>query len=739
PSGRTVDIFTRDNLKNPVMANYGPFTYTDMTMTLFSYVLPAYYMEYEEGMYMGYRYYETAHDIGAAGFTYGELDGKGGVKTEGEVTYPFGYGLSYTTFEQKITNFEDLGDTISVDVQVSNTGDRAGKEVVQLYFTPPYTDYDKENYIEKPTVTLCAFAKTKELAPGASETVTLTIDKDEFTSFAAHHDNGDGTTGCYMLEEGTYTVSLRKNSHDVLDSRSFEQKETVFYDNTNPRGYEIDKQAALDDEGNVLNYPEKRMADPEAKFVAATALFPYMDEYMETQSTILTRANWDATVPVYEQRADYYVPANKPLAQNFKDLIDERNNFDAATNKQIGTNPDSVVYTDQMPAAGQQNGMTLSDMRGKDYYDPAWDSLLDQIDFAKDHDQIEEFLLSSNYYTPAIDSIGLPTIIHTEGANGIRLAFAKAEQMKTVTWCMCPVMAATWNVELAEQVGAAMAAEALANGVTARYSPAFNIHRSPFSGRNMEYYSEDPYLTGSFVSNMLNGSTNGGLIEYMKHFVLNDQETNRSTIYTWATEQTAREIYMKPFEMCIRLAKKTITYVADSEGTLATKVMRGAGGMMYSMNTFGPCTTWVNYDLATRLVRDEWNFHGLTNTDWTYPMGETDYTDMAILAGVDTWLTGNSKMTGGAGWMNFEIKDMESATVRQAYREAVHHAAYQIANSNAMQGVGPGSITYYETSPWVYYLTVADVICGLVVLGGILWMIARGRKAKRNPEEYRTR
>ena len=740
PSGRTVDIFTRDNLANPVMANYGDYDYTNVSGMLGV----ANYLEYAEGMYVGYRYYETAHDIGEKGFVYGELDGQGGVSVAGEVTYPFGYGLSYTDFEQSILSFKDRGGELAVEVEVKNVGDAAGKEVVQLYFNPPYTDYDRENGVEKPTATLCAFAKTDIIPAGGSETVSLTIDKEEFTSFVSNRDNGDGTTGCYMLEEGTYEISLRANSHEVIETREYEQGETIFYDNSNPRSYEVEKQAAMADDGTLLNYPEKRAIDEDATFIAATALFPYMDEYMNTQSTLLTRANWDATVPVYTPRGDFYTAPTKTLSQEFVDLIAERTNFDAATNKQIGTNPDSEIYTDQMPVSNQDNGLVVSDLRGKDYYDPMWDDLLDQIDWEADHDAIEELLLSSNYYTPEIESIGLPRIIHTEGANGIRVGGSKDQQMLTVTWCMCPVMASTWNVELAEDIGAAMAAEALANGISSRYSPAFNLHRSPFSGRNMEYYSEDPFLTGMFVANMLNGSTDGGLIEQMKHFGLNDQETNRSGttgggVYTWATEQTVREIYNKPFEMAIRMARRTVKYTADENGTVAEKVMRGANGMMIAQNSFGPTVVWGNYDLVTKLIRNEWNFHGIINTDWTFPMTQDDYTDMVIFAGCDVWLTGNSKMTGGAGWMNYEIKDMESATARTAYREAIHHVAFQIANSGAMQGVAPGSITYYDTSPWVIWLTAANVAAYALIAGGIVWIVVRAVHEKKHPEQYRKR
>lgn len=734
PSGRTVDIYTRNHLENPVMANYGNYGYSNVSDT-YNRSSEAKYLEYQEGVYVGYRYYETAYDIGAANFTYGKLDGKGAVVIPGAVAYPFGYGLSYTQFEQRITGWTENSGEILVEVTVTNVGDVAGKDVVQLYFNPPYTDFDIENRVEKPTATLCAFAKTKLLEAGASQTLTLEIDKDEFTSFVATRDNGDGTFGCYMLEEGVYEISLRANSHDIIEMREYQQKTTVFYDNSNPRQYEIDKQAALDNNGNVLNYPEKQEADPDAKFIAATALFPYLDDYMNSQSVVLSRANWDETVPVYTQRKNYYLTPTKTISQKFVDMIEGYRNYDASTNKYIGTNSDSHIYTDVMPLVKQDNGLTLSDMRGKSFYHEDWKKLLDQIDWEKDRDAIEEFLVSSNYYTPEISSIGLPRIIHTEGANGIRLANAKSEQYKTVTWCMCPNMAATWNIELAEQIGSAMAAEALANGVTARYSPAYNLHRSPFSGRNMEYYSEDPYLTGYFVAHMLNGSTSGGMIEYMKHFALNDQETNRNTNYTWATEQTAREIYMKPYEMCIRLARKTIKYTADENGTVATKTVRGANAMMYAYNAIGPVRTWTNYDLCTELVRNEWNFHGVTNTDWSSEKKSGDYCDMVIFAGCDSWLTGNSKRVGNG----FKIQDMESATAITAYRNAIHHVAYQIANSNAMQNVAPGSITYYDESPWVSWLFMGQLAAYSLVGLLFAWNVVRTIVSKTKPEKYRTK
>lgn len=750
PSGRTYDILARDFLKGPEMANFGDFEYSNLKtstwgiMSIFTGVAeesPAKYVEYAEGVYMGYRYYETAHDIGAKNFTYGKLDGKGGVAEEGAVCYPFGYGLSYSKFDQSIVSYSDSGDKISLSVKVVNNGAFDGKEVVQVYFNPPYTEYDRNNGVEKPTATLCAFAKTGVIkAGGGSETVNLEFSKEELTSFNASRDNGDGTKGCYMLEEGTYEISLRKNSHEIIEKREFTQGQTVFYDNTNPRVYEKEKQALLDDEGNMLPEAERSLKDPSVGFTAAVSLFPYMDEYMKEMTTPLTRANWDETVPVYTPRADFNVSPKKELKQKFVDLVNERNNFDAETNKQLGNMEGSKVYADKQPTSKQDNGLKVSDMRGKDYYDENWEKLLDELNWEKDGAAIQEFILSSNYYTPEIESIGLPNVKHTEGANGIRVASSKSDQQLTVTWCMCPVMAATWNVELAEDIGSAMAAEALANGVTSRYSPAFNTHRSPFTGRNMEYFSEDPFLTGMFVTNMLNGSTTGGLIEHMKHFGLNDQETNRNWMHTWASEQTVREIYNKPFEMCIRNARKTIKYIADDNGTVKTKVMRGATGMMVAQNAFGPCIAHVNYDLVTELVRNEWNFQGVINTDWQSPFGDkTDYTGMVVRAGVDCWLTGNSCTTSGSIYgmpISFALKDTESATARTAYREAIHHIAFQIANSNAMQGVAPGAIVYYDMSPWKVLLIVGNVIAYTLIAGGIVWIVLRALREKKYPEQY---
>ena len=382
-----------------------------------------------------------------------------------------------------------------------------------------------------------------------------------------------------------------------------------------------------------------------------------------------------------------------------------------------------------MPAGNQDNGLTVMDMRGKDYYDENWDLLLNQINWEGEKEAIEEIVTNSNYYTKELASIGLPRVIACEGANGIRVGLPEEMQKITVTWTMCPSVAATFNVDLAREQGEALAAEALANGITARMSPAFNIHRSPFTGRNLEYFSEDPLLSGKIVTGMLNGSTNGGLIEHIKHFGLNDQETNRSNrLYTWATEQVVREIYNKPFEIVIREARKTVKYTADKEGNTATRVMRGANAMMVAQNMLGPTTAFANYDLNTRLVRDEWGFTGTLITDWFSVSGS--WSEGVLLSGCDTIMQGN---TAGAG------KDMphyDTATIRTALRETIHRIAYNIANSNALQNAPPGTIIYYDISPWKIWLIVLNVVVYVIAAAGIVCVVLRLVDESKHPNKY---
>ena len=286
PSGRTVDIWTADFTADPSYQAIGDHRYTNYKVTSGSYTdggtFNGMYNEYMEGVYMGYRYYETAAEVDPS-FDYDKT-----------VVFPFGYGLSYTTFTQELTDLSDDGYLVTAKVKVTNTGSTAGKEVVQLYYTAPYTELDAAEHIEKPACNLVAFSKTSLLEAGKSEELTLRFTWDDLTSYAAWHNNGNGTTGCYMLEAGDYTISLRGNSHAVLDSKIITRGDTIWYDGSDDshiRQTEKDAQSTLDDEGNPTGIPMN------GSFVAATNLFQISTDYMDANSTILTRSDWEGTQP----------------------------------------------------------------------------------------------------------------------------------------------------------------------------------------------------------------------------------------------------------------------------------------------------------------------------------------------------------------------------------------------------------------------------------------------------------
>ena len=710
PSGRTVDIWPADFTADPSYQAIGDHRYTNYTVTSGSYsdggTFNGMYNEYMEGVYMGYRYYETAAEVDPA-FDYGKA-----------VVFPFGYGLSYTSFSQELVDLSDDGYTITAKVKVTNTGDKAGKEVVQLYLNPAYTDLDASERIEKPTRYLVAFGKSAMIEPGKSETVTLTCNWDDLTSYAAYHDNGNGTTGCYVLEEGDYTLSINRDSHTVLDQKTLTRSETIFYDGSDDahiRQTEKDAQSVLDKDGNPTGVPMN------GKFVAATNLFQISTDYMNANSSILTRTDWAGTQPVG-------VP-EKAIDESFIPYLGLEITFDPNTDPRFGNVEGSIVYTDTHPVSGQSNGLQLSDLRDADYDDPRWEQLLDQLDFTADKDNILGNVSGAAYLTFAVDSIGLPATKDADGANGLKVSdvieggSSGYVMSKTSTFGMAPLLAATWNTELMYEFGAALGQEALMHDVTGWYSPAINLHRSLLSGRVFEYYSEDPVLSGWMAAAAISGAMDNGMACYLKHFALNETETGRaSLIYTWADEQTMRELYLKAFEIAIKNAKATLRYYGDN-AVLESKTIRATTAVMTSQ----PCVGWVSgechYELLTLLLRNEWGFRGVAHSDYWVWNGD-NLRDLALRAGLDTYLCNNAPM--------WKILDYESATARTQLRRATRNLAYMVVNSNAMQGIAPGSVIQVGTSPWIYALAAIDAVIVLLVAGGIILLIRRGKKIKQS-------
>lgn len=736
PSGRTPDIFVRDLTKDPTYLNIGDvdgFTYTNTDglapMKSKHYAAsrkasgPMNYIEYEEGMYMGYRYYETAA-AEIDGYAYGELNADGSVKTAGEVIYPFGYGLSYAEFSQEITSFTGNKDKVSVTVKVTNTKGSKGKEVVQVYFEPPYTTADAANKIEKPAVTLAGFGKTKELATGESDYITVEFATSDMASYSVSHQNDDGTntTGCYMLSAGEYKISLRKNSHDVIDARTFDISDTIWFDNDNPRSSETSAQAVLDDNGNPTSVAAKGEFDvSENTFVTATNRFEDSTRYMNEVAQNLTRSDFDVSKLVAGEK---YKAAPQWVA-------DALSPFDYATDALLGNVSGSKIYKSEAPKGGEEHDLVVSAMRGLSYYDPTWDELLNQLDYSST--QLMTLIFYDQYCTHELDEIGLGTTISRDGPQGITLKTDSfdAETHKVCAFSSAPIVAATFNADLAYAYGEALGQEMLTLGYTGWYAPGLNIHRTAFSGRNFEYYSEDPLLSGKIAARVVSGAGDQGVTSYIKHFALNDNDTNRANICVWANEQVMREIYLRSFEICVKEARMTVKYIADESGKQITKIMRASTALMTAYNYIGTTFSGGSYALIEETLRGEWGFRGAIISDMT---GTNEFASPTSWRRDEMIRAGNDMVL----WVKeIAAQDTSSATAQWRMRDAVHNIAYMIANSNAMQGVAPGSVVYYTMSPWAICLLVANIVIDAFVLVMIVLIVLRALDAKKRPENYK--
>ncbi len=712
PSGRTVDIWPADLTAGPTYTAIGEHTYTNLSTASGSYTdggeFNRTFNEYREGVYMGYRWYETADEVDPS-FDY-----------DAEVTFPFGHGLSYTTFEKKLDSVVEADGTVTATVTVTNTGTIAGKDVVEIYTSSPYTALDEELGIEKPARVLTAFDKTKLLEPGESQTIELTFATEDLASYSYAHDNGNGTLGCYVLEAGDYAVSLCENSHDVIDSATVTIDETVFYDgsdNDHVRDTEKAMQADLDAEGNVI-------LDDGTTFVAATNRFQNMSDYMANESELLTRADWVGTQPD--------VPETREMPEAYAERHDLYITFDPETDPEYGNVEGSLVYAAEAPVSGADNGLVASDLRGLAYDDPKWDLLLDQIDWDADAKAIKLNFSGDAYMTQPIDSIGLPGTTDEDGANGLKVPGGPDQGYdltKSSSTGFAPLMASTWNVELVYRMAAAFGQESLQHGINGWYSPAINLHRSAFSGRVFEYYSEDPLLSGKLAAAAISGAGDQGMFCYLKHFALNETDTGRSKlICTWADEQTMRELYLRPFEIAFREGRMTVNYL-DESGAMQSVVKRAGTAVMASQTCLGTQLGHTNRALLTDLLRGEWNFEGMVISDyWTW--NGDNHRDLAMRNGCDTYL--NMPMS-----LMWSISDYDSATSRTAMRQAIHNTAYAVVNSNAMQGAVPGSTFKVNPASWQYVIWAITAVAALLIANAIRMIVKRGKDELAHPELYK--
>lgn len=627
PSGRLVDTWAADFTKNPSFVNFGTGCLPDTTD---KYDGGMYYsVDYEEGIYVGYRYYETR----------GETDGEDWYNAN--VVYPFGYGLSYTTFDWTVGDASaseiELGTTITVPVTVKNTGSVAGKEVVQLYASAPYT----LGGIEKAHKVLVGFAKTKLLQPGESETVTVSFDPYSAASYDYRDANNNGFSG-YELEAGEYTLYVSRNAHESEKTIALKLAADV----------QIGTDPTTDSE--VVN----RYTDSEN----------FLDSDWQLD-TMLSRADWEGTWPT-PQTAQQHAGTDRLYEEIRSEEHNNPTDFDSEEYPWFGEEP-TLTLRDLLPSAEAEGYEPVVS-----YDDERWEELM----MGCDEEEMIALINNGAYHTLAMESVGLPATIHGDGPSGFTCFMSKEQVNGTCQYVSEPVMASTWNINLMNELGEAIGEEgtigdkATGQPYSSIYAPGVNIHRSPFGGRCSEYFSEDPFISGMMGAAEVQGIQSRGVLPTVKHFVANEQETHRSIggDLSWLSEQALREIYLKPFEYTVKLGETR--------------------GIMSSFNRIGTRWTGGDYRLLTEILRNEWGFNGLVICDFnTIP--QYMIPRMMFYAGGSLDLATQQS----AMWTDCDTSDAGDAIVLM---RAVKDVMYALVNSNAMNA----EVIGYNPPIWQEYL-----------------------------------
>lgn len=645
PSGKTADTYVKDLFATPYINNIGDHSFTnvdDMKKTIAkadsTYEGSAAFVNYNEGIYVGYKFYETAAEEGLIDY-------------DETVQYPFGYGLSYTTFDRTISGFKDAGDSITFDVKVKNTGDTAGKDVVEIYYTPPYTN----GGIEKASANLIDFEKTDLLEPGASQTVSFTIAKEDMASYDSECKKTEN--GGYILEAGEYRISVRSDSHTIVDEVTFTVKEDVDYSKD---GRESDQQTAVNQ----------------------------FEDYSRGDFVQLSRA---------DGFANYGEAVKEPEAAAYE--MDEETQ--AAVQASAAGYYESSVYDndgDAMPVMGEKNGVVLADLAGLSYDDEKWDALLDELSF-KD---MTTLVNVGGWQTVEIKSIEKRATSDCDGPAGLNNFVTGSYG---TTFPSEVLMAQTWSKELALEIGTSMGSEFAAAENYGWYGPAMNLHRSAFAGRNFEYFSEDGILSAYMASNEQLGAAQWGVYSYIKHFVLNDQETNRCGILlTYASEQAIRENYLKPFEKTVK------NYTGKSLAVMA------------AYNWIGTKPCYANSNLLNEVLRGEWGFEGLVESDYDGSYGFM-ISDNAMRNGTDLML--------GYGSYDTNKLDAKSATLANAMRRASKNILYTIVNSGYYSEGTPLATEDHMGNLFHTINTSAAAVLGMLEVLLILWQILTRKKARK--------
>ena len=623
PSGSLADTYCKDNTTSPAMTNFEVGTYSgesDLSGASTSYFV------YQEGIYVGYRYYETRYEDYVM-----QMGNAGSYSYSDDVAYTFGYGLSYTDFEYSDMNvtYDSDDDMYTVSVKVTNVGDTySGKEPVQIYAQSPYTEYDKKNGIEKASATLVGFGKTEILAPGASETLSIEVERRDLASYDAEE------AKTYILDAGTYYLTVATDAHNAVNNILA------------AKGYGTENTSGrMDADGNsdlVFSFNietlDSTTYSTSKNGTEITNRFDDADlnryENSDTGVAYLSRNDWTGTFPKEIVKIGY----TDGMIDDLQDVQYDSNEYEDI----------------EMPTLGADKSHKLIELMGRDYDDPLWDELLDQLPF----DEMAKYIGDGFHWSMAVTSVDCPETRDENGPQGVTASLFGSSSIKGTCYTSEDVMAATLNTDLMYEMGQTLGNECLASGVDILYGPGNNTHRTPYGGRNFEYYSEDPFVSGRISTTEIQGMEEKGIHVVDKHFALNDQETQRGGCCVWANEQTLREIYLKAFQEPME--------------------EHPASGVMAAYTRIG--TTWSagNYDLITNVLRGEWGVNGLC------------ITDNAIYSVVnvgDAVMAGTSILDAMFTFEDAFDKYENDPVIVTAMKEAMHHNMYTVVNSAAMNGM----------------------------------------------------
>lgn len=671
PSGSLVDTYCFDNYSSPAMRNFTPITYGGDTSRIPG--TADTYMIYQEGIYVGYKYYETRYEDFVMG-----TGNAGAYDYASEVAFPFGYGLSYTTFGWSGYScvYNAAADRFDISLTVTNTGSAAGKQAVKIFAQSPYTDYDVATGVEKASVALCGFGKTGILKPGQSETLKITVDRRDLASFDAY---GAGT---YILDAGDYYLTAAADAHSAVNNILAAKGYT-------PAGGRMDApgDAAMVGTWNnpsmdTVSYSVSVNGTPITNRLSDADINMYTGS---NQSVVyLTRNDWTGTFPTEPVRLELTDTMVKDL-------------------QLVRYNP-ALYNTVPMPTTGAAGSMTLYQMIGKAYDDPDWEKLLDQVTF----DEMVALIGDSFHWTMPVVSVQAPGTRDENGPQGLTASLfgSGAAKLQATAFTSEDVMAATFNREIMTEIGKVIGNNCLAAEVACLYGPGSNIHRTPYGGRNFEYYSEDGYLSGEMSRCEIDAIQAKGVHVVTKHFALNDSEQDRLGLGVWIGEQAAREIYLKAFQAPFELGD--------------------ANGVMIAYTRWGCVWSGGNQGLVNGILRGEWGCDGLIITDNVI----TDFVVGAdgVLAGVSTY---DAMMPN---ILNQLPAYREDPVIVTAMREATHHNLYAIANSCGMNGVGAKTTVKAVTPGILTTLRVASCVFGLLFVVCLVFWVIRAAKFRKTSE-----